>query len=1100
MKKINNFLCVLKCKQVIPLLLLIFCNGVLPLYAQQREAVMKGIVKNEKGEVLAGATVEYKTDSLHLHAFTETDNAGLFVFNKLVPGIVYHFTITHVGYASSKKDYTFKPGENASIIVNIKEESSDLSEVVVIGYGTSKKQSVTGAIDQISGKKLSDRPIANVFQGLQGVSPGLNITYKGGQPGATPTINIRGFASINDNSGSPLIIIDGIASTTDDILRINPIDIATITVLRDASSAAIYGARASFGVILITTKQGIAGGKQLVSYSTYVASSRKTILPEPVTDPFIYMKVLETSTDNTPWDYVNYTSWQYDWAKQRSDNPASAPDTKVNPDDPTKWAYMGNNNWNDYFFSKNNFSQYHTVSLSGSAQTANKRQVGYLLSADYTDENGLNKLTKDDWNRYGFRGKINFSPLAWLKVDNNLNVYELKRDQPAYNATDIYYLQPTDVAVNPDGTWANNGAGRLAAQLINGGRNQQTRFGFQDVIKGTGSFLNGDLQITGDASFKRELWGYHTENLPYQIGYGPNDVRTEGTPSSITETNGTLKQNVFDLYANYSKRFGNHAVKLLAGYNQEEYDWSPLSVSKSNLISSSVPYIGLATGDVTVNTTSQGGYYSYAIRSYFGRANYTYKDRYILEGNGRFDGSSRFPANNRWGFFPSVSGAWIVSKEAFWQNALPWASYFKLRASYGSLGNQSVAYYGYIQTLPVGQSSYLINGNLPTVLGSAPSLAVDPKNYSWEKVTTTNIGTDIGLMNDRLTASFDYFIRKTEGMLAPSRDLPAVLGTSAPNQNSADLSTKGWELSLTYRNSLSLAKKPLMYDMKFTVSDSKSTIIKYNNEAQLFSAAYRPGQVIGEMWGLTNDGTFKGQDEINKLDESAIVPWGALQIVEGWPKYKDFDGNGKIERGTSAKDPKDMRIIGNSSPRYRFGFNLNMSWNNLDVSVFLQGVAKQDYYPHHYLYWGPYQQPYANIYPWNLNFYRAAAATPAQMATYSKSYIAAGLANANTNAFFPVLQSWLADNNYGSGLDIPQTKYMLNAAYLRVKNVTVGYTFPSSMTQKLGISRFRLFFSGENLFEFSSIKKYVDPEAISDGYGWEYPYQRKYSFGLNADF
>lgn len=1098
MKKIY---CFFKCKEFIQLLLLLnLCNVILPAYAQQRGTAIKGIVQTERGEVLVGATVEFRSDSLHSRSLAKTDSSGLFSFSRLTPGIVYHFTITHIGYAPVRKEYVFKPGENASILINLKESSSDLNEVVVVGYGTSKKLDVTGAIDQISGKKIAERPVANVFQGLQGVSPGLNITYKGGQPGATPTINIRGFASINDNSGSPLIIIDGIASTTDDLLRINPIDIATITVLKDAASAAIYGARASFGVILLTTKQGVTAGRQSVSYSNYLATSRKTILPEPVTDPFIYMKVLETSTDNTPWDYVNYTSWQYDWARQRSDDPSSAPDTKVNPDDPSKWAYMGNNNWNDYFFSKNNFSQYHSVSFSGSAITANKRQVGYLLSADYTDENGLNKLAKDDWNRYGFRGKINFAPLSWLKVDNNLNVYQLKRDQPTYNATDVYYLQPTDVAVNPDGTWAGNGAGRLAAQLTDGGRNQQTRFGFQDILRGTGTFLNGDLQITGDASFKRELWKYHSEYLPYQIGYGPNDVRTEGIPSSLTETNGTIKQDVIDLYADYNKSFGEHAIKLLAGYNQESYEWNPVTVSKSNLISSSVPYIGLATGDVTVNTISEGGYYSYAIRSYFGRVNYNYKDRYILEGNGRFDGSSRFPANNRWGFFPSVSGAWIASKEAFWKNILPVVPTFKMRASYGSLGNQSVAYYGYIQTLPVSQSSYLIGGSLPTVLGTAPPLKVDPNNYSWEKVTTTNVGTDIGLLNDKIFASFDYYIRNTSGMLAPSQELPAVLGSNSPSQNAADLSTKGWELSLNYKNSFILSKKTFAYDARITLSDSRSRITKYNNAGQTFSAAYRPGQVIGEIWGLTNDGMFKKQDEINKLDESAIVPWGALQIVSGWPKYKDLDGNGKIERGTSAKDPKDLRIIGNASPRYRFSFNLNVNWNNLDVSLFLQGVAKQDYYPHHYLFWGPFQQPYANIYPWNLDFYRSAAATAAQRATYSKSYIAAGLADANTNSYFPVLQSWLADNNYGAGLDIPQTKYLLSAAYLRVKNLTVGYTFPSSLTKKMGINRFRIFFSGENIFEFSSIKKYVDPEAVSDGFGWEYPYQRKYSFGLNADF
>lgn len=1068
------------------IMLTLLITGSATVYSQVTEKTYSGIVTDSTGRPLQNVMLRGEKSTRH----TLTDSLGNYRFS-----LPQHdgVTVSYVGYETLHiPDF-----QGGSIL--LKPVQSELNDIIVVGYGTTKKLDVTGAVDQISGERLAKRPIANVFQGLQGASPGLNITYAGGQPGATPTINVRGFASINDNSGSPLIVIDGIASTTDDLLRVNPSDIATITVLRDASSAAIYGARAAFGVILVNTKKG-AAGKQLVSYNDYFALSKRTVLPEPVTDPYIYMKVLETSTNNTPWDYVNYTSWQYDWARQRSDDPNSAPDVKVNPDDPSVWTYMGNNNWNDYFFSKTNSSQYHTLSFSGSAQTPSNKTVSYLLSADYTDENGLNKLTQDDWKRYGLRGKVNFSPFTWLNIDNNFNAYQLERNQPTNNITDVYYTQPTDVARNPDGTWANTYAGRLAARLVDGGRSTETRFGFQDIVRGVATFLNGDLQVTGDASFKRELWRYHVENLPYQIGYGPDDVRTEGTPSSVAETNGTIKQYVYDLYGNYNKTFGKHAIKLTAGFNQEVYEWDPVTVSKSNLISSSVPYIGLATGDVTVNTTDHDGYYSYAIRSFFGRVNYTFNDKYILEGNGRLDGSSRFPSNNRWGFFPSISGAWIVSREAFWDNLKNALSSFKLRASYGRLGNQSVSYYGYIQSLNVSQSSYLINGSLPTVLGQAPSLSVDPNNYSWEKVATSNFGFDIGTLNDRVTGSFDYYVRKTTGMLAPSQELPGVLGTTAPYQNAADLSTKGWELSLGYNDNFTVASKPFSLGVKLILSDSKSKITRYNNAAKTFSAAYYPGETIGEIWGLTNDGLFKDQADINKLDETAIIPWGALSIVPGWPKYKDLDGNGKIEVGTSAKDPKDLRIIGNSSPRYRVGFNLDMSWNSIDFSLFLQGVLKQDFYPHHYLFWGPYQQPYANIYPWNLDFYRATAESADERASDSKSYIAAGLADANTNSYFPVLQSWLADNNYGSGLDIPQTKYMQNAAYLRVKNLTIGYTLPGKWTEKAKMSRIRIFFSGENLYEISSIKKYLDPEAVSDGYGWEYPYQRKYSIGINADF
>ncbi|MEC5145529.1 SusC/RagA family TonB-linked outer membrane protein [Chitinophaga sp. 212800010-3] len=1062
-----------------------------PAAVVDKDNLVKGRVVNTSGEALPGVTIRLKNTSIGV----TTDADGKFELKVPQDAIL---TVTYVGYDQQEVSL----GGRETLTVTMEPSKNSMDEVIVVGYGTQKKINVTGAVDQISGKQLASRPIANVMQGLQGLSPGLNISYPGGRPGQTPNINIRGIASINAGSGTntgyqtPLIIIDGVSSTAEDLIRLNPSDIATISVLRDAASAAIYGARASFGVILITTKDGAAGGKQMVSYSNYFAQSRRTVMPTAVTDPYIYSRVLATSTHNTPWDYVSFSDEYYKWAKERSDNP-SLPDTRIDPSDPTRWAYMGSNNWNNYFFSKSNFSQYHTISLSGSAETAKKMPISYLLSADYTKENGLNKLAKDDWDRYGIRSKINLKPLSWLQVDNNLSIYQTKTDAPAFNITDVYYLQPTQVAVNPDGTWANTGAGRLAASLADGGRNTTTRFGLQDMIRGVASFLNNDLQVTGDASFKRELWKYHTDQKKYKIGYGPNDVRLEGPNGSVTENNMAITHDVFDLYANYHKILGHdHSITLLAGYNQENYEEHLVNASQQKLISSSLPFLSLTSGDASVSAV----YNSYAIRSFFGRINYTFKDRYILELNGRYDGSSRFPAIKRWGLFPSVSGAWIASEENFMRSLSSVLSVLKFRASYGSLGNQNVNYYGYQQTLPTDKSNYLIDGNFKqTIIKSAPPLKVDPANYTWEKVTTTNVGTDIGFLQNKLQGSFDYFIRNTTGMLAPVEELPGVLGTSAPMQNAADLSTRGWELMLGYRSEINTGSKPLSFGIKATLSDDRSKITRYKNEQQLFSSKYWTGKTLGEIWGLTNDGYFKSKDEVNKLNESAIVPWGALEIVEGWPKYKDLDGNGKIETGISAKNPGDLKVIGNTTPRYRFGINLDMNWNGFDLAVFMQGIGKMDYYPHHYLFWGPFQQPYANIYPWNLDFYRATADNEATRAQHSASYIKAGLADANTNSYYPVLQSWLADNNNGKGLDIPQTKYLLNAAYLRIKNVTLGYTLPASLTRRYHINRLRIYVSGENLFEFSAIKKYVDPESIIDGYGWAYPYQRKYAIGLNLD-
>ncbi|PWK78797.1 TonB-linked SusC/RagA family outer membrane protein [Mucilaginibacter oryzae] len=1046
---------------------------------------VSGVVSDAKTkETLPGVNINVKGTNVRI----ATNVNGAYTLSDLKPDAVLVFSF--MGY----KPVETPLNGRTKIDVSLSDDFANLNEVVVVGFGTKKKINIAGAIDQISGKQLESRPLANVIQGLQGLSPGLNITYPGGAPGTVPTINIRGYTSIN--GGSPLIVIDGIPATSnDDLLRLTPSDITSFTVLRDAASAAIYGARAAFGVILVTTKQGVAG-HNTISYNTYTSWSKPTLLPKPVTDPYIFSRVLETSTDNTPWDYVNYSDEYYRWAKERSDNPSIA-DTRINPTDPTKkWEYMGSNDWYKYFFNDASWSKSHTLTFSGGA-TVNNKPLTYYLSADYTKDNGLNKLTDDYWSRYGLRSKVGFSPTSWLKIDNNLNIYQTKRALPNSNITDLYYLKPTDVATNPDGSWANTSAGRLAAKLTDGGNSLQNMFGFQNITSATALFLNGDLQFNADASFKRELWKSHADTKIYKIGYGPNDIREEGGPGSVNENNGYLFNNAFNIYTTYKKTLGDHFFSAMVGFNSEDYSYSTIYAGKSGLISSSLPYISLNNGVATAS----GGYSAYATNSVFSRLNYTFKNRYILEATGRYDGSSRFPITKRWGFFPSASAAWIASNEDFFKPLAPAVSTFKLRASYGDLGNQNVGDFGYIQSLATDNSGYLIGGNGQNqIITGAPKLYVDPKTYTWERVSTRNFGTDIGLLNDKLSFTFDYYIRDTKGMLTQGQELPGVLGTDIPKQNAADLRTKGWELSVSYRDRFELDSKPFSFDVKIFLSDSRAKITKFKNDQYLFSN-YRVGQDLGEIWGLENDGLFRSKDEIAKLDESAIVPWGALSIVEGWPKYKDLDGNGKIEKGLSSKNPKDLKIIGNSADHYTIGANINMDWRGIDLAVFLQGVLKRDFYPHHYLFWGPYQQPYANVYPWNLNYYRGTADSPEQRAKHSASYIAAGLADANTNSEYPVLQSWLADANYGSGLDIPQTKYLLNGAYLRIKNVSVGYTIPAKWTKKIGISRLRFYATGENLYEFSAIKKYIDPEAVNQGpSAWAYPYQRRYALGLNLDF
>ncbi|TRZ41973.1 SusC/RagA family TonB-linked outer membrane protein [Robertkochia solimangrovi] len=1012
---------------------------------------------------------------------------------------------SYIGFSAQK----ITVGQADRIDVTLLEDIQSLNEVVVVGFGTQKKINLSGAVNNVSVEQLSTRPINNVTQGLQGVSPGLNIDFSNGAPGSNPKINIRGFTSIN--GGDPLVLIDNIPSDVAYLNQLAPEDIESISVLKDASSAAIYGARAAFGVLLVTTKSG-TDGKIQVNYNTNITIGTPTVLPEKISDPYIYMRLQETASKNTPWHNQYFTTEQFTWARERSDDPNGTVGVRESTVNPGLWEYMGNQDWTDYFLDSNTYSQNHSLSATGGTQ-----KINYLLSASYNKNIGSLKLADDYFSRTGMRSKINAELTDWLSVGNNTSYITGKRKNPSYfDISTLFNFNTYEYAENPDGSWANTSVGRMAAQLTNGGTEEYITNTFRTNFNAQAWLIKDILKINGEYTFEQENKDYDANYAKYQIGFGPEDIREEGT-NQVWKGFGNDKYQVMNIYATFNKQFGeDHNLTLIGGYNQEEFHSEYIYLSRNGVISASLPTLKLATGPLLLNE-NQTANYSWSLRGLFYRANYIFKDRYILELNGRYDGSSRFPEDQRYGFYPSVSAAWNVSKESFMESLEPTWNLFKFRTSYGSLGNQDVSAFGYIPSMSAGQGDYIIGGELPTVV-SSPGLV--SSNYTWETVSTLNFGVDLGFFKNKLTSSFDIYRRDTKDMLTLGTDLPGVLGATEPNENAADLKTEGWELSIGYSDSFGNGNKPLNVNARFILSDSRSYITRFENPNNSLTQ-YREGMELGEIWGLTSDGLFQSQEEIDALDETAIIPWGALDIVEGWPKYVDLDGNQKIEKGTSADDPKDLSVIGNMLPRYRFGLNLNLDWNNFDLGVFFQGVGKRDYYPKDYLYWGFYQQPYAGGYAHLNDFYRASDDPADLMAQHSQAYIAAGLASANTDSKYPVLQSWLADRNLGEridqaqGLAIPQTAYMLNAAYIRLKNITVGYTIPAEYTKKLGITNLRLYFSGDNLFEWSEVADFFDPESISDidnrlnpAYspgrqetsGYQYPYQRKYAFGLNLTF
>ncbi|WP_240452845.1 MULTISPECIES: SusC/RagA family TonB-linked outer membrane protein [Sphingobacterium] len=1048
-----------------------------------------GKVVDEEGNPIAFVTVKNTTTNQSV----ETGANGEFNI-KVSIGETLRFT--SVGH------------ENMSIVFDgkmnqfiLSKSTDNLEEVVVVGYGKQKKVNLSGAVDYISSEALESRPIANVSQGLQGLVPNLNIQFNSGAPGEAANFNIRGITSIN--GGAPLILIDNVPVSSAELNRVSPQDIESFSIIKDASAAAIYGARASFGVIIITTKSG--KGALKVTYNNNFTWNTPTVIPDKIVDPYIFSRLLELSTDNTPWDNVNYSDQYYAFAKERSDNP-SISGVRVNPSNPKEWEYMGDRDWSRYFLSDWNSTHNHDLALSGSSE-----KLSYYFSGGYNRQNSPIQLADDYFDRYTIRSKVNYTLTDFLKFGNNTTIGNNQRKNPSqYDLFGIYNVFPTSYDKNPDGTWANSEVGRMAARMVDGGEGSIKRNDLQSTFNIELDVIKNIFKIDADYTYQRNSMNYNWFTKKYQIGFGPDDVRTEGESSAYREA-GFSYYNVYNVFGTYNQTFDNkHQISALLGFNQEDYRIESFVAEKQGLISDQFPTITLATGLASVSETIN----SYALRGAFMRFNYTYDDKYIFEFNGRYDGSSRFPKDKRFGFFPSASAAWRLDKEAF-MDSFETIDMFKIRGSYGELGNQSVSNYGYIPSMSTYELGYLIDGKRPLLIYS-PALVSD--NYSWEKVNTTNIGLDIGLWNNTITLTADMYSRRTLGMLTLGKDLPNILGATEPNENAADLITKGWELSLGYNKRFDLSDSPFNFSGRILLSDSYSEITSFDNPNNSILQYYK-GMRMGEIWGLKSNGLFENVSQIEKLDQTSIIPWGALSIVPGWPTYIDQDNNGVIEKGYTLADTKDLKVIGNTSPRYQFGIDLNFDYKGFDLRTFFQGIGKRDYYPIDYLYWGAYQQPYGNMYGHLLNFYRPTNDSDIDRGKHSHSYLELGLADQNLSADYPILQSWLADRNLGTridqaqGLAIPQTNYLLNAAYLRFKNLTIGYTVPKEVLNKYFIKGLRIYFSAENLTEWSAVKKYFDPETINQnqytnptsspgraGNGLTYPFQRSFSGGLQLTF
>ena len=1053
----------------------------------QMERLIKGSVTDEGNVPVIGASIRIKGTQQGV----VTDFDGNFQITVRTGDVL---EISFLGMET--QTYTIGAEIN-QLSIQLSSNDQQLSEVVVVGYGQKTEESLAAAVNKIDVHALSDRPVGNAVISLQGLSPGLNVTRTSGRPTDEPNINIRGFTSIN--SGEPLIIIDGVEG---DINNINPSDIESISVLKDAGASAIYGARGAFGVVLITTKRA-REGELKVNVESVTAWSKTTTRTDFVTDPYEAIKIADTFfRANSGTSYSGYTDEDYERLREVSENPELARVITDTRNGREQYVHYAKTDWWNYFFRNSRPSRIINGSISG----GNDQLKGYFSYRNYREE-GILKVQKDLYKKQNYRAKLELKLNDWISFRDNMQFssandlqhggYRGGWHRDIWNYIIYNHAMPWYSPVNNDGSFFfrselnNYAAGDgVYASLLYGKAIQETRNSdFSNIVSARFTPVKG-LEVNTNYTYRRTDMNrfQRSTEVPYTIY--TNGPQTMGI-DELTEYNTFTDYDAFNIYGNYDQRFGKHHLNLMAGFGQEAYYSKNIQASTLNNISDDLNSLGLGTG----GDQADGSAYEWALQGAYTRLSYDFFRKYFLEFNARYDGTSRFPSEDRWGFFPSVSAAWLVNKENFIHNIEQTLSLLKLRISYGALGNQEVSPYAYQPVLMRSvQEDFAMNGEALEYINPP---ALNPSEITWEKVKTLNLGIDIGLFQNKFNMKFDWFKRETLGMLTAGKVVPATLGTSAPQENAADLATKGFELALGYNNRFDVAGSPLLFSFSAGLSNSKTRITKFDNPKKLLGNYYE-GMTIGELWGYHVPGLFQSGEEIaSHADQSAvstrIIPRGGLQ--PGDVKYADLNGDGYVTPGDNTlNNPGDRRIIGNVAPQYLYNFRFTVEWKGFDLSAFFQGVGKQDWYPYtdSQLFWGPYSRPYA-------------------------SFVRKDLANNiwsedNRDAYFPRAFGYIALGSTNT-LGAVNDRYMQSIAYLRLKNLTIGYSLPDKILARTPFSKLRFFLSGENILTFTGLTGYVDPEAASNAVnlnapststigakGQVAPFSETYSAGISLQF
>ena len=1100
----------------------VFAMSLVSISALAEPIQIVGKVVDANGEPLVGASVVEAGTSNG----TITDLDGAFVLS-VEPNVT--LVVSYVGY----KDQEVRAHKD--MVVMLREDTQVLDEVVAIGYGTQKKANLTGAVTTVDvSKTLESKAESDVAKALQGAVPGLTITNTTGDIDADPTVVIRGIGTLSNGATStPLYVVDGVPM--ENLGYLNPNDIESISVLKDASATSIYGTRAAFGVVLVTTKTAKTADKVSVSYNNNFAWSRATATPDYPTvlaqaiaateakgylgeraELFgMYLDDMPVPVKNEDGEVIGYEDSFQDKAAawlERHGGKAGYREM-VYGDDFDQYGFYADWDVAGIFFNDATPSQNHNLSISG-----NSGKTNYYMSLGYNHQQGILNFNPDKMDKINATINISTKINKWLEVGARFNMQHRNYQYPV-NRVGGYsnlwrwgsFFGPWGYFQDPDGQVYDGYTFLGGLKEAGEGYNKRMNIragGFIKLNLAKGLTFNGDYTFTyraGNskanympAKYQVDTWSLNLFTKDWWNGA----VAPYPTDSYLTQTNSHYYNHVANMYFNYNGSWNNHNLNVMVGANIDKDDYEYLTLSRKDLQDLNLPEM-ILTADW--KSYSHGHSHNGSV-GFFGRINYDYKGIYLLELSGRYDGSSKFPSHSQWAFFPSGSVGYRISEEGYFQEAKEYVSNLKIRGSYGVIGNQEIGSNMFLETMYkyTNAINWIGSGDVMYDYFDQPEM-VDP-SLTWETIATTNVGIDLGFLNNDLNVNFDWYQRVTDGMLAPLKELPSVIGADAAEGNAGQLRTRGWELNVDYRHTFADADN-LTLHANFNLADYKATITEWDSE-NLINTEYA-GKEYGEIWGFEYDRYFTPEDfnadgtpAEGIADQHLLAVDPKFTFGPGDIKFVDQDGDGEINWGEgTVEDHGDLVKIGNTTPRWQYSFRLGADWKGFDIDLFFQGVGKRDMWSTSSFVMPMMRAADITLYA-NQTDYITKAEIEEGNIRQDADYPRIFPGNEGRTADYTIMDA--GRNNY-----VPQDRYLINMAYLRLKNLTVGYTLPQHLTRKATIEKVRIYASFNNLADLiNHTAKYgFDPEVSKGKEGANFgngayartaPLMRSYSFGIQV--